>query len=173
MTVSREIMEPVDVFQAVHISFRKFVKDRDWGQYHTPRNLCLALCGETGELAECFQWKGDDIQTGSFSQQELTHIGEEVSDVFLYTMRLADVVSINVSDGVRRIVSDIQSDSKTVQPFTEQSLHQSIFGAPSSNWQKMRPRDILFKVIRSTANCIAHFDSDNVDKVTRALTMNS
>ena len=160
-------MDSVDVFEAIHVSFRKFVKDRDWGQYHTPRNLSLALCGETGELAECFQWKGDDVQSSSFSQQELTHIGEEASDVFLYTMRLADVVGISVSGGVRRVVSDAQRDTQVsvVQPFTEQSLHQLIFGAPTSTWQNMRPRDILFKVIRSASNCIAHFDSEHVDKV--------
>jgi len=38
---------------------RQFVKERDWEQFHTPRNLVMALVGEVGEVAEIFQWKGE------------------------------------------------------------------------------------------------------------------
>ena len=55
---------------------RRFAGDRDWDQFHTPRNLALALVGEVGELCECFQWKGE-VEPGlpGFSEQEKEHIG--------------------------------------------------------------------------------------------------
>jgi len=70
----------------------KFAADRDWLQYHTPRNLALALVGEVGELAECFQWRHDnDAEAGlpTWTVEERTHLGEELSDVLLYLCRLA------------------------------------------------------------------------------------
>eukprot|EP00798_Chlamydomonas_sp_ICE-L_P012474 gene12474-15681_t len=62
-----------------------FAEERDWAQFHTPRNLMMALVGEVGELAEIFQWKGE-VQRGlpTFSEEEKTHVGEELSDVLLY-----------------------------------------------------------------------------------------
>ena len=55
---------------------REFAAQRDWEQYHTPRNLALAMVGEVGELCECFQWKGE-VEPGlkSWSEQERTHLG--------------------------------------------------------------------------------------------------
>ena len=51
-------------------------------RFHTPRNILLALCGEMGELAECFQWKGE-VARGlpEFSEAEKVHVGEELADV--------------------------------------------------------------------------------------------
>lgn len=55
---------------------RGFARERDWDQYHTPRNLALAMVGEVGELCECFQWKGE-VQPGlpGFSDREKEHVG--------------------------------------------------------------------------------------------------
>ncbi|CAD7954234.1 unnamed protein product [Amoebophrya sp. A25] len=47
-------------FRGVRDDLREMVRLRDWEQFHTPRNLILALTGEVGELAELFQWRGDD-----------------------------------------------------------------------------------------------------------------
>jgi dCTP diphosphatase len=60
-----------------------FAEARDWNQFHTPRNLTLALTGEVGELAECFQWRADgDCAPGlpSWSEADKHHLGEELSD---------------------------------------------------------------------------------------------
>ena len=75
-----------------------FAKERDWEQFHTPRNLAFALTAEVGELVEIFQWKGE-VAPGcpSFSDKERTHLGEELSDVLLYTIRLADRCGIDLS----------------------------------------------------------------------------
>lgn len=65
------------------------------------RNLLLALVGETGELAECFQWKGE-VAPGlpGFTSQERRHVGEELSDVLLYLVRLSDVCGIDLAAAV-------------------------------------------------------------------------
>lgn len=83
---------------------RAFAEARDWQQFHSPRNLVLALVGEVGELAECFQWLGDGgAQRGlpDLAEDKVTHIGEELSDVLLYLVRLADVCHIDLSAAVR------------------------------------------------------------------------
>lgn len=86
---------------------RQFAVDRDWLQYHTPRNLALALMGEIGELAEIFQFMGDDDAPGSchesatnkaLSVQQLDKIGQELADVTIYLCRLSDVCQISIRD---------------------------------------------------------------------------
>jgi len=79
---------------------RKFASDREWDQFHTPRNLLLALVGEVGELSEIFQWKGEVKDTSEFSDKEKEHLGEELSDVLLYLIRLSDKCNINLSNAV-------------------------------------------------------------------------
>ena len=63
----------------------------------------MALVGEVGELAECFQWKGE-VARGlpAFSESEKIHVGEELADVLIYTVRLADVCGISLSECVPR-----------------------------------------------------------------------
>lgn len=83
---------------------REFAREREWNQYHTPRNLVLALVGEVGELAEIFQWKSDEMASPglpSFSKDERDHLGEELSDVLLYLTRLADVCGIDLARAVK------------------------------------------------------------------------
>jgi dCTP diphosphatase len=62
------------------------------------RNLLLALVGEVGELAECFQWRGE-VAAGlpGFSLAERRHVGEELSDCLLYLLRLADACGIDLA----------------------------------------------------------------------------
>ena len=69
---------------------RRFAQAREWDQFHTPRNLCLALVGEVGELAECFQWKHDSgCETGldGWEEKKKVHLGEELADVTCYLIR--------------------------------------------------------------------------------------
>ncbi|KAG6622758.1 XTP3-transactivated protein [Phytophthora cinnamomi] len=73
-----------------------FADERDWNQFHTPRNLLLALNGEVGELCEIFQWKGEVKNTADWSAREKEHLGEEISDVLIYLVRLADKCDVNL-----------------------------------------------------------------------------
>ncbi|XP_057547486.1 uncharacterized protein LOC130826031 [Amaranthus tricolor] len=80
-----------------------FAKERDWDQFHTPRNLLLALVGEVGELSEIFQWKGE-VPRGlpGWSEEEKQHLGEELSDVLLYLVRLSDICGVDLGKAALR-----------------------------------------------------------------------
>jgi dCTP diphosphatase len=86
-----------DVRKLMH----EFAEERDWHQYHTPRNLMLALTGEVGELAEIFQWKGE-LEPGlpEFSDEERVHLSEELADVLMYLVRLADRSGVDLAKAV-------------------------------------------------------------------------
>uniref|UniRef100_A0A6B2LCP5 SPRY domain-containing protein n=1 Tax=Arcella intermedia TaxID=1963864 RepID=A0A6B2LCP5_9EUKA len=76
---------------------REWSVERDWIRYHTPRNIALAMVGEVGELCECFMWKGEvDRGIPQFSEAERTHLGEEISDVLIYLVSLADACKIDL-----------------------------------------------------------------------------
>ncbi|XP_010262369.1 PREDICTED: dCTP pyrophosphatase 1-like [Nelumbo nucifera] len=81
----------------------EFAKERDWEQYHSPRNLLLALVGEVGELSEIFQWRGE-VPKGlpNWEESDKEHLGEELSDVLLYLIRLADICGIDLGDAVTK-----------------------------------------------------------------------
>ena len=92
--------------EALRLRIADFAKERDWDQFHTPRNILLALVGEVGELAECFQWKSEVARNlPEFSEPEKVHVGEELADVLIYTVRLADVCGISLTDCVPRKVA--------------------------------------------------------------------
>ena len=77
-----------------------FSAERDWDQFHLPRNLALALVGEVGELCEIFQWKGDDMcRPGlpGWDEDKKRHVGQELSDCLLYLIRLADKCGIDLA----------------------------------------------------------------------------
>ncbi len=66
---------------------RKFVSDRDWGQFHTPANLAKSISIESNELLECFQWSDDGY--------DLQHVKEELADVLVYCRDLLDVLGLD------------------------------------------------------------------------------
>jgi dCTP diphosphatase len=80
-----------------------FAAAREWDQFHSPRNLLLALVGEVGELSEIFQWKGEVLRgLGDWNDADKEHLGEELADVLLYLVRLADVCNVNLGDSTLR-----------------------------------------------------------------------
>ncbi|KAL2541219.1 NTP Pyrophosphohydrolase MazG-related [Abeliophyllum distichum] len=80
-----------------------FAKERDWEKFHSPRNLLLALVGEVGELSEIFQWKGE-VPKGlpDWKEEEKEHLGEELSDVLLYLIRLSDICGVDLGQAALR-----------------------------------------------------------------------
>eukprot|EP00302_Diacronema_sp_CCMP2436_P022235 CAMPEP_0179925202 /NCGR_PEP_ID=MMETSP0983-20121128/7127_1 /TAXON_ID=483367 /ORGANISM="non described non described, Strain CCMP 2436" /LENGTH=263 /DNA_ID=CAMNT_0021828761 /DNA_START=159 /DNA_END=951 /DNA_ORIENTATION=+ len=88
---------PHATLEAIRARQAAFSAERDWAQFHTPRNLVLALVGEVGELAEIFQWKGEvQPKLPGWSAAEREHLGEELSDVLLYLVRLSDVCGVDL-----------------------------------------------------------------------------
>ena len=73
---------------------RKFADERDWGQFHSPKNLAIALNVEAAELLEEFQWLTEE-QSRQPYQERLKRIKDEISDVMIYLVLLSDHLSID------------------------------------------------------------------------------
>jgi dCTP diphosphatase len=73
---------------------RKFADERDWGQFHSPKNLAIALTVEAAELLEEFQWLTEE-QSREPDQERLKRIKDEISDVLIYLVLLSDHLSID------------------------------------------------------------------------------
>lgn len=73
---------------------RQFAKERDWEQFHSPKNLAMALGVEAAEIMEIFQWLSEG-ESRDLSKEKLTHLGEELGDVLIYLVRLADQCGID------------------------------------------------------------------------------
>ena len=78
---------------------REFVDERDWDQFHTPKNLASALSVEAAELLEHFQWRqtGKPEELGAAKLQEVRH---EMADVLVYLVRLADKLDVDLLTAV-------------------------------------------------------------------------
>jgi len=80
---------------------RRFAAARDWQQFHTPKNLAMALSVEAAELLEHFQWLTTE-QSMRLDAKTKTAVGEEIADVLLYLTRLADVLDIDPLAAAKR-----------------------------------------------------------------------
>lgn len=80
---------------------REFARERDWEQFHTPKNLAMALAAEAGELLEPFQWLTTEEASSVMEGPRASDVEDEVADVTIYLLRLADVLGISVVDSVR------------------------------------------------------------------------
>ncbi|WVZ75389.1 hypothetical protein U9M48_023445 [Paspalum notatum var. saurae] len=89
--------------EALRKRMADFARERDWEQFHSPRNLLLALVGEVGELSEIFQWKGE-VPKGlpGWDETEKEHLGEELADVLLYLVRLSDMCGVDLGKAALR-----------------------------------------------------------------------
>jgi dCTP diphosphatase len=88
-------------FDVLKVKIRKFVADRDWDQYHTPKNLSMALIAECGELVEHFQWL-TEAESADIPPEVLEEISHEIADVFVYLLRLSDKLGIDMVEAVNR-----------------------------------------------------------------------
>jgi dCTP diphosphatase len=88
----------------------KFCKERDWDQYHSPRNLLLAMVGEVGELSELFQWRGEcQVGVPGWTAKDKEHLEQELADVFIYLVRLSEQCHVNLP---KAVLSKIAHNSK-------------------------------------------------------------
>jgi len=76
---------------------RKFATDRDWEQFHSPKNLSMALAVEAAEILELFQWLTEE-QSRNLDPKTLKKVKEEIGDVQIYLARLADQLGISPID---------------------------------------------------------------------------
>lgn len=84
---------------------RDFARERDWDQFHSPKNLAMALTVEAAELLEIFQWLTEE-QSRTLDEARRAQAREEIADVLLYVLRLADRLGIDplgaAADKIRR-----------------------------------------------------------------------
>jgi len=81
-------------------ALRRFAAERDWEQFHTPRNLATALSVEAAELLEPFQWLTDE-QSRELSTEARAAVEQEMADVLLYLVRLADKLGVDLEQAAR------------------------------------------------------------------------
>lgn len=82
---------------------RAFAQERDWDQFHSPKNLAMALAGEAGELLEHFQWLTEEqSRTLAADAGKRAKVSEEVADIAIYVVRLCDKLDIDLESAVER-----------------------------------------------------------------------
>ncbi len=91
----------IDPLLDLREQLRRFSEERDWDQFHVPKNLAIALSIEASELLEHFQWLSED-ESKHLSAEQLEKIREELADVLLYLVRLADKLDVDLVTAANR-----------------------------------------------------------------------
>ena len=81
--------------ESLRNQLRTFAVDRDWDQFHSPKNLASALAVEAAELLEHFQWL-TEAESQQLPPEALNEVGNEVADVLLYLIRISDKLGIDL-----------------------------------------------------------------------------
>jgi NTP pyrophosphatase (non-canonical NTP hydrolase) len=80
---------------------RDFAEQRDWGKFHSAKNLSMALAGEAGELLELFQWLTEaESNAIAADPKKKAAVSEEIADVIIYALRIADILGIEPEKAV-------------------------------------------------------------------------
>ena len=87
-------------FNDIVLALRRFAEERDWDQFHSPKNLAMATTVEAAELQEHFQWLTEE-QSKNLPSQKLAEVAEEIADIQVYLIRLADKLGIDILESVR------------------------------------------------------------------------
>lgn len=90
-----------DRLSTLRDALRSFARAREWEQFHTPKNLSMALAAEAGEVLEHFLWI-DGAQSQALPEQAREAVALELADVLLYLVRLADVLDIDLAHAAQR-----------------------------------------------------------------------
>ncbi len=81
-----------------------FVAERDWAQFHTPKNLSMAMIVEAAELVEHFQWD-TPIESQQLSAQKREAVSHELADTFVYLLRIAEVLNIDLIEAANQKIT--------------------------------------------------------------------
>jgi NTP pyrophosphatase (non-canonical NTP hydrolase) len=94
-------MGRVSDLEDIRHRLRAFADARDWDQFHSPKNLAMALVAEAGELVEHFQWLTEPA-SASLPEKERAAVALELADVLLYLVLLADKLGIDLAEAAKR-----------------------------------------------------------------------
>ena len=84
-----------DSLQNLRQQLAEFARQRDWDQFHSPKNLSMALIAEAAELVEHFQWLSEE-QSRSLSAEKLDEVAMELADILIFLIRTADKLDIDL-----------------------------------------------------------------------------
>lgn len=132
---------PVMDLNLLQQTLREFAAQRDWQPFHTPKNLAMALMVEAAELAEIFQWMTpEQSQAASHDKVERERIGDEVADVLLSLLQLADHCDVDLKRAVGRKLTKKYPPTRPGLPAgpaksTTQPTHVLV------DWENVQPKD--------------------------------
>ena len=90
-----------DTLELLAQRLKAFAEAREWGQFHSPKNLASALVVESGELLEHFQWLTED-QSRNLTPEKRKQVAAEMADVLLYLVQLASALHVDLADAAQR-----------------------------------------------------------------------
>ncbi|MEA3274221.1 MAG: nucleotide pyrophosphohydrolase [Pseudomonadota bacterium] len=86
---------PEDRLDNLNKRLLAFARERDWEQFHSPKNLVMALAGECGELLEHFQWLNEE-QSASLDAEKKQEVAHEMADILIYLIRLSERLDVDL-----------------------------------------------------------------------------
>jgi len=86
---------------SIKLRLRRFAEERDWDKFHSPKNLSMALIAEAAELVEHFQWLTEE-QSHSLTADKLDEVAQELADIQIYLVRLADRLNVDLLQAVEK-----------------------------------------------------------------------
>lgn len=90
---------PQDRLEQLNQRLLNFARERDWEQFHSPKNLAMALAGECGELIEHFQWL-TEAQSATLSPEKKQQVALEMADIMIYLIRLSERLDLDLFEAV-------------------------------------------------------------------------
>lgn len=149
-------------------TLREFAAQRDWQPFHTPKNLAMALMVEAAELAEIFQWMTtEQSQSASQDKVQRERIGDEVADVLLYLLQLADHCDVDLKRAVgRKLIKNAKKYPPTRPGLpagpaksVTQSTHVLV------DWENVQPKDVEILALVPDASDVWIFHGKQQKKV--------
>jgi len=90
-----------DSLDALKARVNAFVTERDWAQFHSPKNLAMAMIVEAGEVVEHFQWMTED-ESRNLDAETKEQVGQELSDTLVYLLRIAEVCGVDLIEAANK-----------------------------------------------------------------------
>ena len=136
--------------KALQETLRAFASERDWEQFHTPKNLAMALMVEAAGLMELFQWKTPEESYASKTDQSLQAcIGEEAADVLLYLLQLVDHTGVDLEYAVHDKL--LKNAKKHAVPDTHAVAEQQDLKLAQTHvlvdWENVQPKDLDIRAL--------------------------
>jgi len=93
-----------DSLNELKLKLQQFVDERDWAQFHSPKNLAMAMIVEAAELVEHFQWN-TEAESHELSDEKREQVEHELADTFVYLLRIAQVLNIDLIEATNKKIA--------------------------------------------------------------------